>query len=405
MGATYYQRKDRGRRGRKSWVVVVRWLGERELQTVRSEQDAKALVQMIHKQELGGINVLETIRAARAQRANLQSVEQPPRPTLREALPAWIEGQERAGEIRVSTGLAYRSRLATWVYPHPLSEGRVLGDQPVDQVTREQLGAVIRRVREAGRSMAIVEGIRNPLRGYYADAIETKVLAGPNPAADLRHFIGKCAHRRGQVRPAAFFAQEEGPQLLSTARALFPRWAAFILTGLLAGLRWGESAALRASDIDFRRGRIRVERTWSDKAGRMEAPKDHDGRFVKASPALLAALRAHLEAVRLEGKIHEWGPEERELVFPNKVGRVMQYSTFLEDVWQPLLAKAGLPYRKYHATRHTFATWLLSDGADLRWVQQQLGHATIAQTADTYGHLQPDRHETAVNALDQYLSS
>ena len=82
----------------------------------------------------------------------------------------------------------------------------------------------------------------------------------------------------------------------------------------------------------------------------------------------------------------------------------MQYSSFIEDVWQPLLAKAGLPYRKYHSTRHTFATWLLSDGADLRWVQQQLGHASIAQTADTYGHVQPDRHEAAVNSLDQYRS-
>jgi hypothetical protein len=54
---------------------------------------------------------------------------------------------------------------------------------------------------------------------------------------------------------------------------------------------------------------------------------------------------------------------------------------------------------------HTFATWLLSDGADLRWTQQQLGHASIGQTADTYGHVQPDRHEAAVNGLDQYLKS
>jgi len=61
-------------------------------------------------------------------------------------------------------------------------------------------------------------------------------------------------------------------------------------------------------------------------------------------------------------------------------------------------------YRRYHSTRHTFATWLLENGTDLRWVQQQLGHATIAQTADTYGHLQPTRHEAAVDGLDQYLT-
>ena len=78
---------------------------------------------------------------------------------------------------------------------------------------------------------------------------------------------------------------------------------------------------------------------------------------------------------------------------------------FVGDVWKQLLKKAGLPYRKYHATRHTYATWLLSDGADLRWVQQQLGHASIAETADTYGHVQPDRHEAAALGLDRYLKS
>jgi len=282
MGATYYQRKDRGRRGRKSWVVVVRSQGERQLQIVHAEQDAKALVQMIHKQELAGVNVMAAIRQARAQAA--PSPEPVQFPTLRGALPAWIERQERAGEIRVSTGMAYRSRLATWVYPHPLPDGRLLGDVAVNHVTRELLGAVIRRVREAGRSLAIVEGIRNPLRGYYADAIETKALAGPNPAGDLRHFVGKRAHRKARERAAVFFAQEEGPQLVASARALFPRWHVFILTGLLGGLRWGESAALRASDIDFRRGRIRVERTWSDKAGRLEAPKDHEGALRQGEP-------------------------------------------------------------------------------------------------------------------------
>ena len=89
-----------------------------------------------------------------------------------------------------------------------------------------------------------------------------------------------------------FFAQEEGPTLVATAQALFPRWAPFILTGLLAGLRWGESAALYRTDIDSTRGRLHVQRTFSEKANSIQPCKDGDDRWVKASPALLAALRS-----------------------------------------------------------------------------------------------------------------
>ncbi len=53
--------------------------------------------------------------------------------------------------------------------------------------------------------------------------------------------------------------------------------------------------------------------------------------------------------------------------------------------------------------RHSYATWLLEGGADIRWVQRQFGHATIAQTSDTYGHLESDRHEERVN-LDEVLT-
>ena len=234
-------------------------------------------------------------------------------------------------------------------------------------------------------------------------AIVAEVRIGIEGGPTLsRYFIGKGAHRKRGV--ATFFAQEEGPQLVATVKALWPRWSAFVLTGLLAGLRWGESAALDRSDIDWKRGRVHVQRTYSEKGGRVEPCKDGEDRWVKASPALLAALRDHLAAMELEGQVKDWTPEQRGLVFPTTAGRMVRYSHFLESMWQPLLSKAGPPYRKYHATRHTYATWLLSDGADLRWVQQQMGHASIGQTADTYGHVQPERHEAAAAGLDRYLA-
>jgi integrase len=393
MGATYERRGKR-------WRVCVHHNGQRERKTVRTEQDAKDLVRYIHKQELAGINVVEAVRAARATRQEPPTTA-PTYPRLRDALPEWIAGQERAGEIRASTAKAYRSRLTTWTYPHALPDGRLLGDLPVNEVAREQIGAVIRRVREAGRSLGIVEAIRNPLRGYFQSLIETKALPGPNPAADLKYFIGKGAHKKRQA--AALFAQEEGPQLVGAAKGMFPRWASFVLTGLLAGLRWGESAALYRTDIDWTRGRLHVQRTWSEKGGRIEKCKDGEARYVKATPALLDALRSHVAAMDLEGQVKNWTPEQRRLVFPTTTGRIVHYTYFLESVWEPLLAKAGLPYRRYHATRHAYATWLLEDGADLRWVQKQMGHATIGQTADTYGHVQPERHESAAAGLDQYI--
>lgn len=393
MGASYRYRRDR-----KKFLVTVQHNRERETKMVDTKADAIALVREVTRLELNGVNVVEAMRKARLATAPITTSL----PSLREALPEWIKGQANAGEIRGGTPAAYRSRVATWVLPHRLPDGRELGDLPANEVTREMIGAVIVAAKEAGRSLAIIEGIRNPLRGYYASLIETKQFAGPNPAGDLKFFVGKRAYRR-KAAAYPFFTTDEAPALIAACRAAFPRWTAFVMTGLLAGLRWGESAALYKSDIDWRRGRLHIQRTFSEKANRVESCKDEDSRWVKASPALLGELRAHIEAVDLDASVAQWNAEQRQLVFPNTRGRITHHGQFHELVWRPLLTKAGLPYRRYHASRHSFATWLLEDGADIRWVQEQMGHATIDQTVGTYGHCVPERHEAATVALDRFL--
>ena len=52
--------------------------------------------------------------------------------------------------------------------------------------------------------------------------------------------------------------------------------------------------------------------------------------------------------------------------------------------------------------RHSYATWMLEAGADLRWVKDQRGHASIEKTEGTHGHLERERHEGRVN-LDTVL--
>jgi integrase len=157
------------------------------------------------------------------------------------------------------------------------------------------------------------------------------------------------------------------------------------------------------STIDWRRGRLHVQRTWSESGGRVERCKDGDDRWVTLPASTIAALRAHCEAMELEATLKEWTPEQRQLVFPNTVGGVTRYGAFHELVWRPLLRAAALPSRKPHAMRHSYATWLLEAGADIRWVRDQMGHASIGETEGTYGHLVRERHERDVDALDAVL--
>ena len=68
--------------------------------------------------------------------------------------------------------------------------------------------------------------------------------------------------------------------------------------------------------------------------------------------------------------------------------------------WRRILSKAGIDCRKLHATRHTYASYMLASGADVTYVSKQLGHASIQMTVDIYSHLIPDRDRGMVNHLD-----
>ena len=119
MGATIQ------RRG-KSYRVAVHQDGKREYKTVRDLQTAKDLVKLIAKQELAGINVVESIQQARTPATEY--------PLLKDALPQWIADQVAAGEIRASTARVYTERCKTWLSP-------ALGSRPVSSARSRRQGA------------------------------------------------------------------------------------------------------------------------------------------------------------------------------------------------------------------------------------------------------------------------
>src|SRR5215831_17038614 len=138
MSATY------SRRGKRSWLITVHWKGQRERKTIHgSEQDAKDLVKFIHRQEVAGVNVVAAVQQAQVAPVIREW------PTLRDALPVFINDMTARGEWTGSTPISYRRRLTAHLFSFVLTDGRALGDLPVDQVTEGTIGAVLEHVRRS----------------------------------------------------------------------------------------------------------------------------------------------------------------------------------------------------------------------------------------------------------------
>ncbi|MEX2394470.1 MAG: tyrosine-type recombinase/integrase, partial [Actinomycetota bacterium] len=145
-----------------------------------------------------------------------------------------------------------------------------------------------------------------------------------------------------------------------------------------AGLRAGEACALRIADLDLEKGWVRVEQG-----------KGRRDRVVPLADPARIAVRAYLARGR-GGLAAKNSSAPADVLFLNARGKRMT----TRDVRRVILrlGVAALDGRPLwpHLLRHSFATHLLEGGADLRSVQELLGHADVGST-QVYTHVTSER--------------
>jgi len=178
------------------------------------------------------------------------------------------------------------------------------------------------------------------------------------------------------------------PNRIDLATALALRDRALVETAYAAGLRISELASADLASLELRRGEIRV-------LGK--GRKERVGLIGRPARAALAAYLEDGRPILLARRVAPVAgpvPDEPVEIFLNHLGRPLGIRG-LRYRLDLLRRRAGLPDGvSPHTLRHSFATHLLDGGADLRVVQELLGHESLA-TTQVYTHVSPARLRAA----------
>jgi integrase len=163
-------------------------------------------------------------------------------------------------------------------------------------------------------------------------------------------------------------------------------------TMLYAGLRLGEVQALERLDVSLKEGTINIRATWDQKEGSVE-PKSRAGRRKVPIPAI---LRAYLVKVPLGA------PDS--LVFGRTAKQAFSTQAMTQradKLWRNAKLERIVP----HSCRHTYASYSIAAGVNIKALSTFMGHSSIAITLDLYGHLLPGSENEAAGLLDAYFGT
>ncbi|MBI5536687.1 MAG: site-specific integrase [Deltaproteobacteria bacterium] len=280
------------------------------------------------------------------------------------------------------TVAGYRSLLDTIVLPQwknrPLREVRfedlqvwIAGLSVDGSVRFEGKGLSASRVRQAHQLVGAV--LRFAVKAKHLPANPAEGVELPSiPETEQRYLTHEQLHR---IAVAA------------------GRHRTLVLVLGYCGLRFGEAAALKVSNVDVEAGRIRVARsvTYVRKQGQLDGPtKGKQSRTVPV-PAFLIKL--------LKTEIKDRSPDA--LLFPPTRGeKWLTLGQARYSFQKATAAVDGCAGVRLHDLRHTCAALAIRSGANIKVVQRLLGHKSAVLTLDRYGHLYPDDLDAVAAAFD-----
>lgn len=182
---------------------------------------------------------------------------------------------------------------------------------------------------------------------------------------------------------------------------------------LFTGLRQAELLGLQWSCVNFTAGTVTVDKQLlkiKEKDGPyiLASTKTDNIRMITPAPYVMAALKD--EQVRqLSNKFKAGGKDGAfsnpdDLVFTDELGKHLVARTVVKH-YKAVVTRLGLPDKRFHDLRHSYATMALKSGDSIKDVQTALGHTTSGITLDLYSHVTPEMNKESAARMESFIQS
>lgn len=293
---------------------------------------------------------------------NKKQMQSPQNMTVRKAIYSYIESKSNI--VSASTVRTYLS-TAELYFP-------VIGDVPLSRLTQELIQKDINAV-SATLSPKTVKNIHGLL---------SATLAVYLPNFRLRTSLPK----KEKFDP--YIPTEKDIRLLLSLSSGTKLYTPILLAASL-GLRRGEIAGLKWSDVDFEAATLTI---------RTSLVFSKDNKWVEKPPKSYAGYRTlDLPApVLLHLKQKSHGKLASDYVAELKPAKISNY-------FQDLREHSGLPHFRFHDLRHYYASMMLANNIPDKYAMKRMGHATNSMLKNVYQHTTDEKDREVTETINRYL--
>lgn len=265
------------------------------------------------------------------------------------------------------------------------SHFKIFMQKPAKDITPRDIENFIFALKKKGLGHVYINKLIQLLRVIFNYAIDSELIS-KNPV--LKKF--RLPEEKKDIN---VLDEEQIQAFLDVARKRNIKTYAMMATFLYTGVRRGELLALEWSDIDFKNQKIKINKQIY--LGKKVATKNNKYRNIDIPNNLIEIIKEYKIQQTILSKI----------VFCNLEGGYLTPSVLERHYFSATLKLLNKEYPeqikiRLHDLRHTYATYLLSKGVPIKYVQEQLGHSSAKMTLDVYASYMPSVKFEALNILN-----